>query len=72
MYVGITRAQLTLTLVIASGASRHANPSPAFALYRRNGRDDVRYSGGKQAAPVDRATGNARLAAMKAMLAGNK
>lgn len=36
------------------------------------GRDDVRFAGGKDAKPVDKETGSARLDAMKAMLAGNK
>jgi len=34
--------------------------------------EDMRFSGGKQAAEPDKATGSARLDALKAMLAGNK
>ena len=36
------------------------------------GKEDIRFSGGKQAAEPDKATGSARLDAMKAMLARNK
>ena len=36
------------------------------------GQEDVRFSGGKQAAIPDRATGSARLDAMKALLAAKK
>jgi ATP-dependent DNA helicase Rep len=36
------------------------------------GKEDVRFSGGKQDVPPDKATGSARLDAMKAMLAGKR
>ena len=36
------------------------------------GKDDIRFSGGKLAVEPDKATGSARLDALKAMLAGNK
>lgn len=35
-------------------------------------KEDLRFSGGKSATPPDKASGAARLAAMKAMLAGGK
>jgi ATP-dependent DNA helicase Rep len=36
------------------------------------GKEDIRFTGGKEAAQPDKATGNARLESMKAMLAGKR
>jgi len=74
MYVGITRARRTLNISYCEHRKQareliSCDPSRFIA---EMGSDDVRFSGGKTQSVPDRATGNARLAAMKAMLAGNK
>ncbi len=74
MYVGITRAQRTLNISYCERRkqAREFIPCEPSRFIDEMGRDDVRFAGGKEAKPVDKATGNARLDAMKAMLAGNK
>lgn len=74
MYVGITRAQHTLNISYCENRKQareliSCEPSRFIA---EMGSEDVRFSGGKQAEKPDRATGSARLEAMKAMLAANK
>ena len=74
MYVGITRAQRTLNISYCERRkqAREFIPCEPSRCIDEMGRDDVRFAGGKEAKPVDKATGSARLDAMKAMLAGNK
>ena len=74
MYVGITRAQRTLNISHCERRkqAREFIPCEPSRFIDEMGRDDVRFAGGKEAKPVDKATGSARLDAMKAMLAGNK
>ena len=74
MYVGITRAQRTLHISCCERRkqAREFIPCEPSRFIDEMGRDDVRFAGGKEAKPVDKATGSARLDAMKAMLAGNK
>jgi len=73
MYVGITRAERSLTLSHCerrkSGKEwRTCEPSRFIAELG----DDLKMTGGKAAQPADRASGAARLAQMKALLAGTK
>jgi ATP-dependent DNA helicase Rep len=74
MYVGITRAQLSLHLSYCEKRkqARELVPCEPSRFIAEMGKDDVRFSGGKEAAPPDKATGSARLESLKAMLAGNK
>ncbi len=74
MYVGITRAQRTLNISYCERRkqAREFVPCEPSRFIDEMGRDDVRFAGGKDAKPVDKTTGSARLDAMKAMLAGNK
>ena len=74
MYVGITRAQRTLNISYCERRkqAREFIPCEPSRFIDEMGRDDVRFAGGKEAKPVDKATGSARLDALKAMLAGNK
>ena len=74
MYVGITRAQHTLHISYCERRkqARELIPCEPSRFIDEMGRDDVRFSGGKQAAPPDKATGSARLEAMRAMLAAKK
>ena len=74
MYVGITRAQRTLHISYCERRkqAREFVPCEPSRFIDEMGKEDVRFSGGKQDLPPDKATGNARLDAMKAMLAGNK
>jgi ATP-dependent DNA helicase Rep len=74
MYVGITRAQRTLHISFCERRkqAREFVPCEPSRFIDEMGRDDVRFAGGKEAKPVDKATGSARLDALKAMLAGNK
>lgn len=74
MYVGITRAQRTLNISYCERRkqAREFIPCEPSRFIDEMGRDDVRFAGGKDAKPVDKMTGNARLDAMKAMLSGNK
>ena len=71
MYVGITRAQRSLHISYCEKRKQareliSCEPSRFIA---EMGNDDIRFSGGKQAAPPDKATGSARLESLKAMLA---
>ena len=74
MYVGITRAQRTLHISFCERRkqAREFIPCEPSRFIDEMGRDDVRFAGGKEAKPVDKATGSARLDALKAMLSGNK
>ena len=74
MYVGITRAQRSLHISYCERRKqmREFIPCEPSRFIEEMGRDDVRFAGGKADKPVDKATGSARLDAMKAMLAGNK
>ncbi|MGB9193917.1 MAG: 3'-5' exonuclease, partial [Azonexus sp.] len=74
MYVGITRAQHSLHLSYCERRkqAREFIPSEASRFIAEMGKEDIRFSGGKLAAEPDKATGSARLDALKAMLAGNK
>ena len=74
MYVGITRAQRSLHLSYCERRkqARELIPCEPSRFISEMGKDDIRFSGGKQTAEPDKATGSARLDALKAMLAGNK
>ncbi len=73
MYVGITRAQRSLHISYCEKRKqgRDLIPAEASRFIAEMG-DDIRFSGGKQAVLPDKATGNARLDAMKALLAGKR
>ena len=72
MYVGITRAQRSLHISYAEKRKqgRELIPCAPSRFIAEMGKDDLRFSGGKSDAPPDKASSAARLAAMKAMLAG--
>ena len=73
MYVGITRARRSLHISYAERRKqgREFLPSTPSRFIAEMGKDDLRFSGsGANAAPTDKASGSARLAAMRAMLAG--
>ncbi|MCK6413429.1 MAG: UvrD-helicase domain-containing protein [Azonexus sp.] len=74
MYVGITRAKRSLHISYCERRkqAREFVPCEPSRFIDEMGRDDVRFLGGKAAEKPDRATGNARLEAMKAMLAGGR
>jgi ATP-dependent DNA helicase Rep len=74
MYVGITRAQHSLHISYCERRkqAREFVPCEPSRFIDEMGKEDIRFAGGKQDLPPDKATGNARLDAMKAMLAGNK
>jgi ATP-dependent DNA helicase Rep len=74
MYVGITRAQRTLHISYCERRkqAREFVPCEPSRFIDEMGKEDVRFSGGKQDVPPDKATGSARLDAMKAMLAGKR
>ncbi len=74
MYVGITRAQHSLHISYCERRkqAREFIPCEPSRFIDEMGRDDVRFLGGKDAALPDKATGNARLDAMKAMLANKR
>lgn len=74
MYVGITRAQRTLNISWCERRkqAREFVPCEPSRFIDEMGRDDIRFAGGKADTPPDKATGNARLDAMKAMLAGKR
>ena len=70
----ITRAQRSLHVSYCERRkqAREFIPCEPSRFIAEMGKDDVRFTGGKHAAPPDKATGNARLDAMKALLAGKK
>ena len=72
MYVGITRAQRSLHISYAEKRkqSRELIPCEPSRFINEMGKEDLRFSGGKADAVPDKATGAARLEAMRAMLAG--
>ncbi|NJD26078.1 MAG: ATP-dependent DNA helicase Rep [Betaproteobacteria bacterium] len=74
MYVGITRAQRSLHVSYCERRkqAREVIPCEPSRFIAEMGKEDIRFSGGKAAAAPDKATGSARLDAMKAMLAGNR
>ncbi|MCL2524369.1 MAG: UvrD-helicase domain-containing protein [Betaproteobacteria bacterium] len=74
MYVGITRAQLSLRISYCERRRqmRELIPCEPSRFIAEMGDDDIRFSGGKAAAPPDKASGSARLDAMRALLAGGK
>jgi len=74
MYVGITRARQSLHVSYCERRKQNREwvTSEPSRFIAEMGKEDLRFSGGKAAAPADKATGSARLEAMKAMLAGGK
>ncbi|MCL2830105.1 MAG: UvrD-helicase domain-containing protein [Betaproteobacteria bacterium] len=74
MYVGITRAQRSLSLSWCEKRSqgREWVPVEPSRFIDEMGREDLKFSGTKADAPPDKATANARLAAMRALLGGQK
>jgi ATP-dependent DNA helicase Rep len=72
MYVGITRAQRSLHISYCERRkqARDLIPCEPSRFIVEMGKEDIRFCGGKAAAEPDKATGSARLAAMKALLAG--
>ena len=72
MYVGITRAQRSLHISYAEKRKqgRELIPCEPSRFIDEMGKEDLRFSGGKADAVPDKATGAARLEAMRAMLAG--
>ena len=74
MYVGITRAQYSLHVSYCERRkqARELIPCEPSRFIAEMGKEDIRFSGGKQAAAPDRATGSARLEAMKALLANKR
>ncbi len=74
MYVGITRAQRSLHLTYAEKRKQGKEliPCEPSRFIGEMGKEDLRFSGGSAAAPPDKASGSARLEAMKAMLSGKR
>jgi len=72
MYVGITRAQRSLHISYSEKRKqgREFIPCEASRFIAEMGKEDLRFSGGKSDSVPDKASGAARLLAMKAMLAG--
>ncbi|HJW25006.1 MAG TPA: UvrD-helicase domain-containing protein [Rhodocyclaceae bacterium] len=72
MYVGITRARRSLHITYCERRkqAREFVPCEPSRFIAEMGKEDIRFSGGKEAQAPDKATGSARLEAMKAMLAG--
>jgi len=71
MYVGITRAQRSLHISYSEKRKqgRELIPCEASRFIAEMGKDDLRFSGGKADSAPDKASGAARLSALKAMLA---
>ena len=71
MYVGITRAQRSLHVSYSEKRKqgRELIPCEPSRFIAEMGKEDLKFSGGKSDAPADKASGAARLAAMKALLA---
>ncbi len=74
MYVGITRAQYSLHISYCERRkqAREYIPCEPSRFIDEMGKEDIRFSGGKEDKMPDKATGSARLDAMKAMLASKK
>ena len=74
MYVGITRAQRSLHISYCTRRKQGKEffPSEASRFIAEMGTEDLRFSGGKRDTIPDKASSSARLAAMKAMLAGKR
>lgn len=74
MYVGITRAQRSLHISYCEKRklAREWTPCEPSRFIEEMGKEDIRFSGGKLAPAPDKATGSARLEAMKAMLSQGK
>ncbi|MBS1198241.1 MAG: ATP-dependent helicase Rep [Proteobacteria bacterium] len=74
MYVGITRAQLSLHLSYCERRkqARDFFPCQPSRFIAEMGKEDLRFSGGQHATEPDKATGSSRLEALKAMLAKGK
>ena len=72
MYVGITRAQRSLHISYSEKRrqGRELIPCEPSRFITEMGKDDLRFSGSKTEGAPDKASGAARLTAMKAMLAG--
>lgn len=70
MYVGVTRAQRSLHLSYSEKRKqgRELIPCEPSRFIAEMGKDDLRFSGGKTDSAPDKASGAARLAAMRAML----
>lgn len=70
MYVGITRAQRSLHVSYSEKRKqgREFIPCEPSRFIAEMGKEDLKFSGGKSDAPADKASGAAKLAAMKAML----
>jgi ATP-dependent DNA helicase Rep len=74
MYVGITRAQRSLHLSYCEKRkqAREWTPCEPSRFIDEMGKDDLKFLGGKAAVKADKATGSAKLAAMKALLAAKQ
>ncbi len=74
MYVGITRAQRSLHISYNEKRKQGKEliPCEVSRFIGEMGKEDLRFTGGKEASPPDKASSSARLEAMKAMLAGKK
>jgi ATP-dependent DNA helicase Rep len=74
MYVGITRAQRSLHLSYCERRkqARELVPAEPSRFIAEMGKEDIRFSGGKESIAPDKATGSARLESLRSMLAGNK
>jgi ATP-dependent DNA helicase Rep len=73
MYVGITRAQRSLTLTYCERrkAGKEVRSCEPSRFIEEMGKEDLRFSGGKQESPPqDKAARLAQLDQLKAMLAG--
>lgn len=74
MYVGITRAQRSLHLSYCERRkqAREFIPCQPSRFIAEMGEEDLHFSGGRHASAPDKATGSARLEALKAMLMKTK
>ena len=74
MYVGITRARRSLHVSYCERRkqARELIPCEPSRFIAEMGKEDIRFSGGRQAPEADKAAGSARLDALKALLAGNR
>ncbi|MDR2837810.1 MAG: UvrD-helicase domain-containing protein [Azonexus sp.] len=74
MYVGVTRAQLSLRVSYCERRklAREMMPCEPSRFIAEMGEDDIRRQGGKADTVADKASSNARLGNLRAMLAGGK